>query len=383
MKILYDENIPYGREAFAHLGDVRACAGRAITPAAVHDVDVLLVRSVTPVNEALLHDSRVRFVATATSGSDHLDHAYLQQRGIQYVDAIGSNAESVAEYVVAGLLDVAARHNLTLAGKRIGVIGVGHVGTLVARYAAALGLTVLLNDPPRQRTEPDFLGVSLDEALAADIVTLHTPLTKEGVDATYHLLDARRIAALAPDTILVHTCRGPVVDTAALCARLRAHNDLRVIMDVWEGEPVVANDLLQRVALGTPHIAGYSWPSKVRATDIIYRAACAFIGVAPQWHAPSLPPATPAPQFRVDAAAPTPQAAVRGIVRALYAIVADDARLRRQLALPPDQHGAHFDLLRKKYPVRLEWPQVTLLSMPAAFRTVFAALGFADAKEYT
>jgi len=375
MIILYDENIPYGREAFAQLGDVRACAGRAMTPEHVRAVDMLFVRSVTKVNEALLRDSRVRFVATATSGSDHLDHAYLRQRGIQAVDALGSNAESVAEYVITGLLELAARHSLMLRGKRMGVIGVGHVGTLVARYAAALGMTVLLNDPPRQRAEPDFPGVALAAALDAEIVTLHTPLTSAGPDATHHLLDARRIRALAPQTILVHTCRGPVVDTTALLQRLRDHHDLMVLMDVWEGEPVVANDLLHRVFIGTPHIAGYSWPSKVRATGIIHRAACAFLGRPPCWHAPALPPGVLAPQITV-AAAPAPEAALLHVARNVYDIMADAARLRQQLDLPPDQHGPHFDALRKNYPLRLEWPQAQLHTVSPALRPLFATLGF-------
>jgi erythronate-4-phosphate dehydrogenase len=374
MIILYDENIPYGREAFAQLGDVRACAGRAMTPEHVREADVLFVRSVTHVNEALLRDSRVRFVATATSGSDHLDHAYLRRRGIQAVDAIGSNAESVAEYVITGLLELAAHHGLTLCGKRIGVIGVGHVGTLVARYAAALGMTVLLNDPPRQRTEPDFPGVPLAAALAADIVTLHTPLTSSGPDATRHLLDARRIQNLAPQTIVVHTCRGPVVDTTALLQRLRDRNDVRVLMDVWEGEPVVATDLLQRVFIGTPHIAGYSWPSKVRATEIIYRAACAFLDRPPCWRAPDLPPGVPAPQITTAAAAPEP--ALLHAARNVYDILADTARLRQQYDLPAGQHGPHFDALRKNYPVRLEWPQARLHAAPPALRPFFTALGF-------
>ncbi len=375
MLILYDENIPCGREAFAQLGDVRACAGRAMTPAQVREADILFVRSVTKVNAALLRNSRVRFVATATSGSDHLDHAYLRRRGIQAVDALGSNAEAVAEYVITGLLELAARHGLTLRGKRMGVIGAGHVGALVARYAAALGITVLLNDPPRQRTEPDFPGVSLDAALDAEIVTLHTPLTDAGPDATRHLLDARRIHALAPQIILVHTCRGPVVDTAALLQRLRDKNDLSVIIDVWEGEPDVANDLLQRVCIGTPHIAGYSWPSKVRATEIIYRAACAFLGLPPHWCAPKLPPGVPAPQITVPAAA-APEAALLHVARNVYDIVADAARLRQQLDLPPDQRGPHFDALRKNYPLRLEWPQARLHTPPPALRPLFTSLGF-------
>ena len=193
MKILFDENIPYGLDAFSSLGNAESITGREISPADLENIDILFVRSVTKVNKALLKNSTVKFVATATSGSDHIDKEYLQKNNIGFSDAIGSNANSVAEYFTAALLEIAARHNFSLKGKSVGIIGVGHVGSLVEKKANALGMIVLLNDPPRQRAETDFNGCSLDEALAADIVTLHVPLTKDGPDPTFHLLNEENL----------------------------------------------------------------------------------------------------------------------------------------------------------------------------------------------
>jgi len=376
MNVVYDENIPFGREAFATLGSVQSCAGRAITPKILAGCDALFVRSVTPVNAALLDDSNVRFVATATSGSDHIDTAYLHRRGIAWIDAIGSNARSVAEYVLTGVLELAARDGIALRGKHIGVVGVGHVGSLVAAYAQALGMTVVLNDPPRQRRERDFSGVDLATALAADIVTLHTPLTTEGPDATFHLLDSTRIAALKPGAMLVHTCRGPVVDTHALKARLSTRRDLRVIMDVWEDEPAIDPEFLALVDIGTPHIAGYSWPSKVRATDIVYRAACRFFDCAPAWRPPALPAGVAALHINGDVLDPTSATALLTALRPVYDIVADDTRLRRLLSMPRAEHGPYFDLLRKTYPIRLEWPLAHVQAASTATRALLVQLGF-------
>ena len=193
MNILFDENIPYGLDAFSSLGNAKSIAGREISPADLKDIDILFVRSVTKVNETLLKESNVKFVATATSGSDHIDKEFLKKNNIGFSDAIGSNANSVAEYFVAALLEISERHNFSLEGKTVGIIGVGHVGSLVEKKARALGMIPILNDPPRQRAEKDFNGCSLDEALEADIVTFHVPLTKDGPDPTFHLLNEKRL----------------------------------------------------------------------------------------------------------------------------------------------------------------------------------------------
>ncbi|NQT84941.1 4-phosphoerythronate dehydrogenase, partial [bacterium] len=216
MKIVADENIPYVKEAFGSLGDVIPLPGRKIAPASVVDAEILLVRSITEVNASLLEGSRVRFVGTATIGTDHVDEEYLHSRGIAFASAPGSNANSVAEYVVAALLTTARRKNFPLKGKTIGVIGVGNCGSRVAKKAEALGMRVLLNDPPLWRQTGNKRFRPLEELFSADILTLHVPLTYEGIDATYHLVDEAFLSKLRPECILMNTSRGPVVDNLAL-----------------------------------------------------------------------------------------------------------------------------------------------------------------------
>jgi erythronate-4-phosphate dehydrogenase len=374
MQLLFDENIPFGAEAFGTLGETRACAGRSMTNADVRDIDLLFVRSVTRVNAELLERSAVKFVATATSGSDHIDADYLDQRGIPWCDAIGSNANSVAEYVVAALLELATRYEFDLAGKSIGVIGVGHVGSLVVEKARALGVEVVQNDPPRQRAEPGFPGASLQEALACDVVSIHTPLTRDGPDPTFHLLNEDRVRSLQPGTILVQPSRGAVVDCTALKRCLAGGQKLMTVLDVWEGEPAIDAELLGMVDIGSPHIAGYSWTSKVLATKMIYDEACRFAGVAPSWTPPVLPDGMSAPV--IDLAGVAAADALRTAVCGAYDIMADDGRMRHLSALPVEKQGAYFDQLRKHYPVRLEFAQAEVRNAPDEMCAMLQGLGF-------
>ncbi|MCX7847989.1 MAG: 4-phosphoerythronate dehydrogenase [bacterium] len=375
MKILFDENIPYGYEAFSTLGVAQASPGRAITRDLLRDVELLFVRSVTPVNAALLEGTPVRFVATATSGSDHIDKDYLQAKQIAFCDAIGSNAESVAEYVTAALLTLSELTATPLPARSIAIIGVGHVGRLVLAKARALGLRPILTDPPRARTEPDFPHTPIDDALSADIITLHTPLTFQGQDATFHLLNERRLNALKPGTWLIQTSRGEVVDSRSLLARLANARDLFSVLDVWENEPCPEPALIARATIATPHIAGYSWPSKINATKIIYDAACKFLNTTPSWSPPQLPTGMSSPTLYLDPLQPTPSQ-ITTAVRSVYDILADDSRMRQLLFKPLSEHGPYFDFLRKNYPIRLEFhhTQVRGASPPAA--SVLSQLGF-------
>jgi erythronate-4-phosphate dehydrogenase len=217
MKIVADPNIPFVQEAFGLLGEVKLVPGRQITADAVRDADVLLVRSVTRVNAALLDGSRVRFVATATIGFDHIDREYLSQKGIGFASAQGSNANSVAEYIVAAMLELGHRQKFRLRDKTLGVVGVGNVGSRVVRYAEAIGMRVLKNDPPHQRAKQLAHFVSLERVIAeADIITLHVPLTRGGPDATFHLFGEPTLAALKRQPLLINTARGAVVDNSEL-----------------------------------------------------------------------------------------------------------------------------------------------------------------------
>lgn len=361
MKIVADPNIPFVREAFGPLGEVALVPGRDMTPAAVVDADALLVRSVTPVNAALLAHSRVRFVATATIGTDHVDEPWLREHGIGFASAAGSNANSVAEYVIAALLELAGDRQQRLRGQTLGVIGVGNVGRKVVRYAEALGMRVLPNDPPRARAEGASEFVDLEELLtASDIVTCHVPLMRSGPDATHHLLGRDRLGSFT----LINTARGAVVDNRALLT-----TDLPgLVLDVWEGEPRILPGLIEKTDIATPHIAGYSFDGKVNGTVMIYRALCAHFGVAAAWQ-----PAMPAGQsltVRVTDGEDE-EAVLRRVVRQCYAIRQDDAALRADVG--------QFDQLRARYPMRREWFNTTLTltgAFPAGLRHKLAALGF-------
>jgi erythronate-4-phosphate dehydrogenase len=371
MKIVADPNIPFIREAFGPLGEVQLVPGREITAAAVHDADVLLVRSVTPVNAALLDGSRVKFVATATIGYDHIDRKYLSQKGIGFASAQGSNANSVAEYIVAAMLEIAHRRKFRLRDKTLGVIGVGNVGSRVVRHAEALGMRVLQNDPPRQRAEKLSHFVPRKQVLAeADIITLHVPLIRESEDSTFHLFGKDQLAALEHrKPIVMNTCRGSVVDNKTLLKAIDGEWLGDVVLDVWENEPNILPELVEVVSIGTPHIAGYSFDGKVNGTRMIYEAACKSLGLSPAWR-PVLPP-PPVPRIEMSVSSgEDDEGVLRRVIQRVYDIVSDDARLRKNVRV--------FDKLRAEYPMRREFFNTELVLRGASeeLRAKFTALGF-------
>ncbi|PKO16759.1 4-phosphoerythronate dehydrogenase [candidate division BRC1 bacterium HGW-BRC1-1] len=393
MNILIDENIPFAPEAFASLGRVTTAAGRAITPEMVRDVEVLIVRSITRVDERLLVESRVGFVATATIGTDHVDLAYLQRRGMGFSSAPGSNAESVTQYVTAALFEAARAQGRSLSEMSIGVVGAGNVGSRVARNARALGMTVLVNDPPRARAEGNDGFVDLREAVAADVVTLHVPLTKSGPDATAHLADAGFFGQMKPGSIFINTARGGVMDQAALAAGLQAGRPVLAVLDVWEDEPAVDPAMLASrckgdedapaVLIATPHVAGYSHDGKVRGTEMVYRAACDWLKTPAVWEASQVMPEAEVPRLELTTAGRSTLDLVDEAVRAVYDIREDDAAFRALSNVPAEERAAFFDRLRKQYPVRREFSNTTVTLTPpnAEAAQALAGLGFRIAPE--
>ncbi len=356
MRIVADENIPYVADAFGPLGVVKTMAGRKMTREALAEADVLLVRSITPVNEALLAGTPVRFVGTATIGFDHVDTAYLERQGIAFATASGSNANSVAEYITAALLVLAERSEVRLEGKTLGVVGYGNVGTKVVRYGSGvLGMRVLINDPPLQRAGVPVEFVGLEQVLAeSDAVTFHVPLTKEGPDRTHRLIDGAQLAKMKPGAILLNSARGLVVVGADLQAALAAGRVGAAVLDVWENEPGIDAALLERVAIGTPHIAGYSFDGKVAGTQMLFDAVCRQFKISDKfvnWTTLVAPAEDREIPFTASG---DDQKDLRNLLRRIYDIEADDARLRRLAEMPAGQQGAYFDKLRKEYPVRRE-----------------------------
>jgi erythronate-4-phosphate dehydrogenase len=374
MKIVADENIPYVREAFGALGDVVVLPGREIGPEQVRDADFLIVRSVTPVNKKLLEGSGVRFVGSATIGLDHVDEAYLRARGIALAYAPGSNANSVAEYVVAALVTLGSER---YADRTLGIIGLGRIGTLVREKALALGMTVVANDPPLERAGQTGL-VSLDALLTrSDIVTCHVPLTQAGPDATHHLLDAARLSRLRRHAIVINTARGAVIDSPALLHALDGERLGGAVLDVWEGEPELDPALIQAVTLGTPHVAGYSWDGKVAGVKMLYDAACDYLQRSSAWIPPT--PEEDAIRGSVTIDVRRSLDEILGeLVRRAYDIRHDDAALRAIAGLSGHERGRAFDQLRATYRKRLEFghTRVVVPSGRGTLRDTLRRVGF-------
>jgi erythronate-4-phosphate dehydrogenase len=378
MKIIADENIPFVKECFSSIGDVQTFSGRKITPETVADADCLLVRSITPVNEKLLAKSNVKFVATATIGFEHVDIDCLAKRGIGFASAPGSNANSVADYLVAALLSVAKKHKITLAGKSIGVVGVGNVGGKVAKKCTALGMIVKLNDPPLARQTGESKYRPLNELFDCDFITLHTPLTREGQDKTYHLADENFFKSLKAGCVFINTCRGGVHDTATLKDAIKSKKLSAVILDVWENEPNIDCELLRMVDISTPHIAGYSLDGKIAGLIMIYSAACKYFNIEPKHTIADFLPPPKVPQIIIDQITTDEQSLLHEIVQQVYAINRDDFNTRELAMVEPGKRAKFFDDLRKNYPVRREFQNTTVILKQRSLHLadVFNSIGF-------
>jgi len=357
MKIVADENIPFAQEAFGSLGQVTVLPGRDISRQSLQNAQMLCVRSVTQVDAALLAKTDVRYVASATIGTDHLDTDYLEDAGIQYCNAPGSNAASVGDYVTAALLEVALKQGESLANKKLGIIGCGHVGGCVAQRAAALGMQVLENDPPLARKTNDPRYLPLEEIFQADYITLHVPLTRQGQDATFHLVDAGFFNKMQQHAVLLNTSRGAVVDGDALKSTLNKGHIAEAVLDVWENEPTIDPKLVQKTAISTPHIAGYAYDGKIRGVVQIYQQICKWLDKAASWQ-----PQTPEqPKIEIAASGRTNEDVLREAARAVYAVMEDDAALRRVvMQTDASERGRGFDQLRKDYPKRREFAQIAI-----------------------
>ena len=376
MRILADENIPM-LEVFARHGQLRRVAGRSLDRAVLANAEVLLVRSVTQVDQALLAGSQVKFVGTCTIGTDHLDLQYLTEQGIGWASAPGCNARGVVDYVLGALLTLAERDGVDLSKRCYGVVGAGQVGQRLVQVLRGLGWQVLVCDPPRQQAEGgDY--VDLATVLErCDVVSLHTPLTQQGEHPTFHLLGAEQLQSLQQGSWLINASRGAVVDNQALKQLLTQRHDLRVALDVWEGEPQVDAELAQRCDIASAHIAGYSLDGKIRGTSQIYQAFCQHFALADsaaiEFPSQSL--------LAMELAAHTPvEEALRVICRAVYDPRSDDAAFRLSLQGDALTRRAAFDQVRKNYPVRREIPDLQVrVNQPAVeLQQMLQALGIAQ-----
>jgi erythronate-4-phosphate dehydrogenase len=354
MKIVADSAIPYVEYFFSALGEVVLCDGRSISRADLSDADVLIVRTVTPVNSRLLDGTAVKFVGSATSGIDHIDTQYLRDKNILFAQAHGCNARSVAEYVFSSLCVLAGENPAALAGKTVGIVGCGHTGSALYNILQQLGIRCLLNDPPLQLQGSSLPLQTIDEVLAADIISLHVPLVSDGEHATRHLLDRNRLAGLREDVILINASRGGVIDELALIDFLDRAPQSAAVIDVWENEPVINAELLARATIATPHIAGYSTDAKLSGTLMVFREACR---VFEQDFDDSMIPqlSVPEPDHIFIGDDQLPLEAVQAAVLASYDVRTDSGVLRYMLEISPEMRVGYFTGLRNRYPLRREY----------------------------
>ncbi|MFT5722864.1 MAG: erythronate-4-phosphate dehydrogenase [Motiliproteus sp.] len=370
MHIVADENIPLADAFFSHLGTVERLPGRSLTREHLQRADLLLVRSVTAVNAELLADTPVKFVASATIGTDHVDLELLRQRGIGFSNAPGCNADSVVDYVLSAFTHLAQQQGCALFERRVGIVGVGNVGRRLQQRLQRLGIECLLCDPPRAEQEAASASgsadrfVDLSELLRrCDVFCLHTPLTREGRHSSYHLFDAERLHALPQGSWLINAGRGAVIDNRALAACLQQRKDLQVVLDVWESEPAIDTDLAQQVTLATPHIAGYSLEGKSRGTEMIYQSACRFLGLVPQRTLDQLLPAPAIRQLDLNAEAALEIDLLPRLVKLVYDLRRDHEALMLNVRRQPSQMGCDFDRLRRYYPERREFSSLRIAGL--------------------
>ncbi len=372
MKIIADQQIPHVAQAFSAFAEVMLCNGREITAEKIQHADVLLLRSVTVVDANLLEDTQVKFVASATSGLNHIDLDYLQENNIGLAHARGSNARSVAEYVLSSLFVLADQDDFKFKDKTVGVIGCGEVGSRVVELLEALGVKVIMNDPPLQDKSGDAQYRDIHEIFSADIITLHVPLTSDGSYPTQNLVDAKFLSQLNDDIILLNAARGGVINEAALKNHLASHKNMKVVLDVWEDEPNIDLELLTEIDIGTPHIAGYSTDGKIHATEMIFGSVCEFFKLDYKWDPVFELPAENCLELPLGSELDN-QDAIQMAILASYDVRGDSASLRQLPGISIELRSQYFDELRKNYPVRREFP-ATVVHLPEDRKTLAGKL---------
>ena len=371
MKFLCDIALPNSVEVFSQYGEVALKNGRQINADDLVDVDVLIIRSITKVNEDLLSKAnKLKFVGTATAGMDHMDTALLDKKGIAYSNAQGSNCESVGDYILSVLLVLAEKYNLSFEGKSIGIVGCGFVGSQVYNKAKALGLTIVKNDPPRFKAGDKTCNATLDEALACDIVTLHVPLIKDGEYKTLHLIDEQNLLKLKPNAIFINASRGNVVDNEALSEFLEKRPDVKVWLDVFEGEPQInCKKLLSQVDGATAHIAGYSYESKRRANVMLANTLAHVLKLeepkAYQMPKPEIESTTLGKVENLDLDL------IRRLVFSVYDVRRDSLMFKNCF-----KDAKSFDAMRSNYRERRELSSLHLLNVEDKFKEQLSLLGF-------
>ncbi|MDD2480255.1 MAG: 4-phosphoerythronate dehydrogenase PdxB [Victivallaceae bacterium] len=368
MKIVADDKIPFLEGILEPFAEVVYLAGAKTTAADVRDADALITRTRTKCNAALLSGSKVKFAATATIGYDHFDLDYMKKHHIAWTNAPGCNSSSVAQYITSALLNLAVKHNFKLCDKTLGIIGVGNVGSKVARVGRALGMKVLLNDPPRAANEGEAGFTGLGTLLRnADIITVHVPLADDGNYPTYYLADDEFFDRMKTGAFFINSSRGEVCDGDALGRAVESNKLAGAILDVWENEPDIDLDLLKILDYATPHIAGYSTDGKANGTAMSVNAVAKILELPlTDWY----PENVPQPKDPLIKAIDTGdfERDMLSIVNRSYNLADDSERLHHS----PET----FEKQRGNYPLRREFHAYTVEVLSEKLRSALSGLGF-------
>ncbi len=353
MKIIIDNKIPYIKGALEVFAEVIYLPGNQTTKEIVKDADAIITRTRTICDKELLEGSTVKFIATATIGFDHIDTDYCKNAGIEWTNAPGCNAESVNQYIASALFSWSMRKRTDFKDKTIGIVGVGQVGSRIAKTCEILGMKVLLNDPPRERIEGAEKFVSLNKIQEeADIITFHVPLYLSGQDATFHMVNENFLQNLKKQPLIINSCRGEVFDSEAVYNAREANDISGLVIDCWENEPELDMDLLNLVDFGTPHIAGYSKDGKANGTKMSVQAVSRFFKLGIDNWKPENVEAPENPIIEID-----------GDQRREYSILAEAALTTYDIENDDDdlREAPHtFEQLRGDYPVRREFDSFTI-----------------------
>ncbi len=376
MRIVCSESVTAGERLFSQFGDVQVLSDSEINAQTLQTTDILVTRSTVKVNADLLQQCALKIIATATAGVDHIDRTVAAAKGITVLSAAGSNAVSVAEYVVHALLMLANKFNMPLSQRTLGIIGYGAVGKQVASFAKALGLVVIANDPPLEAAGIKGL-VSLEQLQQqADIISIHCPLHTEDQWSTRHLCDAKFFSRLE-QCIVMNTSRGSIIDTTALLNAIAQRNVDHAVIDVWENEPDISKELLSQASIATPHIAGYSYTARLRSSYQIYQQLCERLQAPIEVMWEQLQPKAPE-TIVIDNAKMSLEQALWQVLQEAYNLQADDLSLRALASLDKNTMAGEFKRLRREYPRRYEHSQycVRLKHEDEMLKKCLIGLGF-------
>ena len=349
IKIIADKHIPFLKGVLEDFADVSYFPGEEIKDQDLTNTDALIIRSRTYCNKDLINNTKIKLIASATIGIDHIDTEYCRNNNIKVKNAPGCNSASVCQYIITALCYLSDKQKFNLKDKTIGIIGHGNVGKKVARFADVLGMKVLVNDPPLQRIEKNNNYVAIEEIIEkSDIISLHVPLIKTGIDKTFNLIDEKFLSKMSAKQVLINSSRGGVVDQDFLKRAIKEKKIAGSILDVWRNEPEIDREMLNESIIGTAHIAGYSMDGKANGTAMVVKTISDYFNFSiNNWY----PPNIPCPENIIitpEIGNNNNEVILKNIIAKTYDIHYDNAELKK--------HPDKFEFFRPNHPLRREFP---------------------------